>query len=152
LGNRNNGVFIEKNLSKNKILNKRDIALSLDGTVGIVKIGLFGCFSTGIRKLIIVDDRITISYLYFLIKSDYMQDIIKVNAKGTTILHAGSAIEFMDFVLPPKELIELFDNVVGKMFSKMIDLQDENEKLTKIRDLLLPKLMSGEIDVSNVEL
>jgi type I restriction enzyme M protein len=152
LGNRNNEVFIEKNLTKEKILNKEDIALSLDGTVGIAKLGLYGCFSTGIRKLILKDDSITNSFLYFLVKSEYIQNIIKGNAKGTTILHAGNSIDFMDFILPPKEIITKFDNVVGRMFSKIIELKSENKKLERLKDLLLPKLMSGEIDVSEVEI
>ena len=53
LGSRDNTVFIDKSLSKNKILKYDDIVLSLDATVGIVKMGLEGAYSTGMRKLVI---------------------------------------------------------------------------------------------------
>jgi type I restriction enzyme S subunit len=80
--------------------------------------------------------------LYFLVKSDYIQNIIKINAKGTTILHAGSSIEHMDFILANKDIMDKFNNIVGKMLLKIIQTKIENKKL---RDISLPKLMSGEM-------
>ena len=57
-----------------------------------------------------------------------------------------------EFVLPPiekqSELIELLTH----MLNQQNNLISENKKLESLRDTLLPKLMSGEIDVSNIDI
>ena len=105
LGSRTNAVFIDKSLSKNKILSFDDIVLSLDATVGIVKMGLKGAYSTGMRKLLIKNDDINKPFLYCLVKSKRIQRIIETFATGTTILHAGKSIKHMNFVLTDNEPI-----------------------------------------------
>lgn len=152
LGSRNSGIFIDKTLTKGKMLSKTDIAITLDGTVGIVKMGLVGCYSTGIRKILIKNKRIKPSFLFFLMKSDHIQNIIRAHAKGTTILHAGQSVKHMDFILPPEEIIKNFDEIVGPILSEILILGDRNLILQETRDLILPKLISGEIDVENMEI
>jgi len=58
----------------------------------------------------------------------------------------------LPILLPPKELIELFDNKVEPLLGLLFNLAKKNQTLRKKRDLLLPKLISGEIDVSNLEI
>ena len=150
LGSRDNMVYIEKDLSKSKILEFSDIVLSLDATVGIVKMGLEGAYSTGMRKLVIKDNRINKPFLYCLVKSTRIQRIIETFATGTTILHAGKSIKHMNFILSDKETMDEFNRIGQPILSKMLDNKKEIEKLTNLRDTLLPKLMSGEIDVSQI--
>lgn len=152
LGNKDNAVFIEKNLSKNKILYPEDIVLSMDATVGIVKIGLNGAYSSGMRKLVIKEDKINKPFLYCLVKSNRIQKIIETYATGTTILHAGKSIKHMTFVLPEKEMMDKFNLIGDPILSIILKNIKEIEKLTQLRDILLPKLMSGEIDVSNIDI
>ena len=47
--------------------------------------------------------------------------------------------------LPPKNLLEMFDEIVVENFEQIRVLMDLNDKLVKARDLLLPRLMNGEI-------
>ncbi|WP_305553333.1 restriction endonuclease subunit S [Methanobrevibacter sp. V74] len=152
LGSRDNMVYIDKNLSKNKILEPTDIVLSLDATIGIVKIGLKGAYSTGMRKLVIKNDNITKVFLYCLVKSKRIQNIIETFATGTTILHAGKSITHMDFVLPDAKTMKKFNKIGEPIFLKILKNKKEITKLINLRNLLLPKLMSGEIDVSSIEL
>ena len=56
-------------------------------------------------------------------------------------------IENMKFVLPHKEVMCSFNNVVQTVLDKTGIICLENNKLSSIRDALLPKLMSGEIEV-----
>jgi len=56
----------------------------------------------------------------------------------------------LPILLPPKELIELFDNKIESLLGLLFNLAKKNQTLRKKRDLLLPKLISGEIDVSNL--
>ena len=144
---RNPSIFVDEQYAKSALLEKSDIVISLDGSVGIVSMGLEGCYSTGIRKLIIKDKKINRSYLYFLIKSHYIQGVINAYAKGTTIQHAGEAIKHLNHILPPQNLMDLFDEITNPAFNEILILLDQNKKLAPARDLLLPRLMSGEIEV-----
>ena len=150
LGSRDNGVFIDPSLSKNKILKYDDIVLSLDATIGIVKMGLEGAYSTGMRKLVIKNDNINQPFLYCLVKSNRIQRIIETFATGTTILHAGKSIKHMNFVLSDKKTMDDFGKIGNPIISIILTNLKEIEYLTKLRDTLLPKLMSGEIDVSKI--
>ena len=150
LGSRDNGVFIDPSLSKNKILKYDDIVLSLDATIGIVKMGLEGAYSTGMRKLVIKNDNINQPFLYCLVKSNRIQRIIETFATGTTILHAGKSIKHMNFVLSDKKTMDDFGKIGNPIISIILTNLKEIEYLTNLRDTLLPKLMSGEIDVSEV--
>ena len=56
----------------------------------------------------------------------------------------------MPFVLPSMAIQRRFDEVVGPMQSMIRNLQERNRNLRTTRDLLLPKLISGELDVSKI--
>lgn len=140
-------IFIDEQYTKEAILKREDIAVSLDGSVGIVSMGLEGCYSSGIRKLVVKDKKINTAYLYFLMKSHYIQGVINAYAKGTTIQHAGEAIKHIITVLPKQELMDMFGDVAGPAISEMLVLMKQSQKLAQARDLLLPRLMSGAIEV-----
>ena len=150
LGSRDNLVFIDKSVSKNKILKYEDIVLSMDATIGIVKMGLEGAYSTGMRKLVIKNDLINKPFLYCLVKSERIQRIIETFATGTTILHAGKSIKHMNFVLSDEMTMKNFGKIGENILTRILSNMKEIEKLTQLRDTLLPKLMSGEIDVSKI--
>lgn len=54
-------------------------------------------------------------------------------------------------VIPPRKAVEEFNNIISPFFTMIRGLSDENNHLAQLRDSLLPKLISGEIDVSEVE-
>lgn len=147
LGSRNSSVFVQNKFLKGKVLRKNDIAVSMDGTVGRVAFGFYGGYSTGIRKLVITDDHINREFLYFLMKSDHIQNIIRAHAKGTTILHASESIKNMTFLLPDREIMNLFSKLVKPKMDLILKLKEQNEILTKTRDLLISKLVTGEVEV-----
>lgn len=55
-------------------------------------------------------------------------------------------------LLPPRETVEQFDVLIQPMFDQIHALKSSNEATSKARDLLLPKLMSGQLDVSSIAL
>jgi len=150
LGSRTTGVSIPRELAANTFLHKNDIAITFDGTVGIVATGLEGCYSTGIRRVTVRDNRLTPSVVYFLLKSDRVQRVIREHAKGTTIIHAGSAIDHITFSLPPASFIEAFDDIAAPILQQIRSLRERNLNLRRTRDLLLPKLISGEVSVERL--
>ncbi len=57
-----------------------------------------------------------------------------------------------EIILPPKGEMDLFTETATPLFEMMWANQAENSKLTNIRDTLLPQLMSGELDVSDIDI
>lgn len=88
-------------------------------------------------------------YLYWI----YL--FLKNNSSRLDMLQKGSAqphvyakdINALECVIPIKEVLNLFCEVVGSYFNKIGILEQQKIKLTEARDRLLPKLMSGEIEV-----
>jgi len=55
-------------------------------------------------------------------------------------------------IIPSKEALSAFDDLIQPVFAQIRNLRDENAHLADLRDTLLPRLMSGELDVSNIDL
>ena len=153
LSNRSSHIFIDGYRAKDRVLAKEDIAVTLDGSVGIVRIGLFGAYSSGIRKVLPRDRNVTgWAHLYCLLNSECIQSIIQAHARGTTIQHAGSAVDHMRFALAPPSIITQFENCVAPVLKQVLTLSRQIDVLHKSRDLLLTRLISGEIDVENLDI
>jgi type I restriction enzyme, S subunit len=88
-------------------------------------------------------------FMYLLLSTDTYQTAIQNTALGSAQPNiSASAIESIRAIIPPAELIEAFGKTVKPMFKKILDNLAENETLKTTRDSLLPKLMSGEIEVN----
>ena len=55
-------------------------------------------------------------------------------------------------IIPPESVLRDFDDLIQPLFSEIRNLRCENANLASLRDTLLPKLMSGELDVSDIDL
>lgn len=83
-----------------------------------------------------------------------------VKAKDLASMNAGSAVpsmttdilNAMEVVIPSASALEEFESLVAPMYEAMEANDVQSQALSKMRDTLLPKLMSGEIDVSAVQL
>jgi len=139
-------AYIKKDLANGKLCRENDILLSLDAVIGRVKIGCKGSFSSGIRRVYSKDGFIRNSFIYFWLKSPYVQNTISEYASGTSILHAGQSTKYLKFLFN-KPLIEKFQEKADPIFNKILENINENQTLASLHDLLLPKLMSGEVRV-----
>ena len=83
-----------------------------------------------------------------------------VKAKDLASMNAGSAVpsmttdilNAMEIVIPPASVLEEFESLVAPMYRAMQENDAQSKKLADLRNALLPKLMSGEIDVSDIQL
>ncbi|KAF0249513.1 MAG: type I restriction enzyme S subunit [bacterium] len=74
-------------------------------------------------------------------------------SKGTTQDNLSQEkIRIFNFLLPAKQHMQNFIQLTRPIFQQMKNLLLKNKNLRQTRDLLLPKLISGEIDVSEIEL
>lgn len=65
---------------------------------------------------------------------------------------SASDIMSIPCVIPSKEVINKFNEIIKPLFDLIISYQRENQQLSSLRDLLLPRLISGELDVSDIDL
>ena len=153
LNKRESKIYINKELAKGKTCDIDNILISFDGSPGLVKYGLKGCYSSGVRKAVAKESRIGNMFIYNLFSSQYMQGLIDNHATGATILHASSAIKYMKFNLPSDKILEKYNEFSEKEFQILLNKLKENQLLKESRDILLPRLMTGMIDVEklNVE-
>lgn len=91
--------------------------------------------------------------LYCLARYPVFVDYAVKNMNGSSGRQRVSAETVGQYRLPSfdKHTLELFKEIVSPMFLKMRYNSLENMRLAELRDALLPKLMSGEIDVSAVQ-
>lgn len=94
-------------------------------------------------------------YVYHYWDYLYEKGVFFSYENGTTgikNLDINGFIETEPIVIAPLDMINKFDMLCQSLFEKIYANGLENEKLSQTRDMLLPKLMSGEIDVSNIQI
>lgn len=126
-----------------------DILLSKDGTLGrlaIVKNEKI-CINQSIA-LLQPNSRITTNFLYNLLMTPIYQQKMMMDADGSTIQHIYITRVNKMFILVPKiQILNKFEKYSQNIFTQMNCNLMNISNLTKIRDALLPKLISGEIRV-----
>ena len=96
---------------------------------------------------------VTYPFIYLLTNStDFLVDLRSRANSGVQVNLSSSEIKASQTVLPSEEVNNAFSEITLPMFEIIINNQLENQRLAQLRDTLLPKLMSSELDVSNIEL
>ena len=86
------------------------------------------------------------AFLYFTIKP--LLFAIEQTQVATTVIHIGKKdFDAFEIMLPDTELLDVFDAITTPMVEQIVSNSIENKRLAIMRDALLPKLMSGEMDV-----
>ena len=88
-------------------------------------------------------------YLYCYLKDFNYQTMGSTSSIATAV--NSKIIKAMPFIVPTDDEIAHFHAVAGPIFAQILNNQLESDSLAALRDTLLPKLMSGELDVSNLE-
>lgn len=96
----------------------------------------------------VIDSQIDLFFLFFLLcRREYRSHILGT-ASGSTVRHTSpSRILKCKFTVPNKELLDNFCLVVSKLISKTFANYEQIETLSKTRDVLLPKLISGQLRI-----
>ena len=93
------------------------------------------------------------AYIYLLTNSDsFLFDLRSRANSGVQVNLSADAIRNSEVVLAPKDICRKFSGIIDPLIEIILDNQIENQRLASIRDTLLPKLMNGEIDVSQVQI
>lgn len=131
-----------------KIAEEGDILFTVRAPVGDLNIAPSKlCIGRGLAA-ISSDNQ---EFLYFLLKNN--KNKYKNLSTGTIYSSINkTTLENTKFANPAKKYMSKYQAISFPMFESIKNLQKQNQKLAQTRDALLPKLMSGEIDVSNIEI
>ena len=102
-------------------------------------------------KSVVPKPEIGTPFVYFFLKNTL--PVIEGMASGSTFKEvSGSTMKNVPAVIPDVETLAKFSDFCAPIFAQQRILEEQNQSLATLRDNLLPKLMSGEIDVSAVQL
>ena len=102
-------------------------------------------------KSVVPKPEIGTPFVYFFLKNTL--PVIEGMASGSTFKEvSGSTMKNVPAVIPDAETLAKFSDFCAPIFAQQRILEEQNQSLATLRDNLLPKLMSGEIDVSAVQL
>lgn len=135
------------NSQKNKFIPKNSIMVSCIATVGLVNISVEDCQTNQqINSIVLADER-SLYYLYFAMK-DLKSLLDGVGSNGATMTNVNKE-KFSNLLIlcPDTILLEKYYEYSKPLFDKILNLSKNINYLTEARDRLLPKLMSGEIEV-----
>ena len=141
----NEGLY---GFTDNPKVSEESVTVSARGTIGFVCLRHIPYVPiVRLVTLIPKTEIISAKYLYLWLKQ------LHIIGTGTTQQQLTVPdFQKTEILVPSKEIVTLFTATVEPIFEKIWANQNENEKLSSLRDTLLPKLMSGELDVSDIEL
>lgn len=135
-----------------KTIPKDSICVSCIATVGLVVITSEDSQTNQQINSLIPNDKKYLYYLYSLLQSKY-DYLNAIGSSGSTTKNINKrTFENISILNPNYESISKFYDICKPIFDSILNYQVQNDKLSQTRDTLLPKLMSGEIDVSNIKI
>ena len=133
-----------------KVVPDNTVILSFKLTVGRVAITNGEMTTNEAIAHFVSDNKAIVEYLYCYLKTFNYQTMGSTSSIATAV--NSKIIKGMPFVVPTDAELTAFHDVAKPMFAQIKANQEEIARLTSIRDTLLPKLMSGEIDLSNIDI
>lgn len=102
-------------------------------------------------KSVVPKPNVGTAFVYYFLK--YNLPIIEGMASGSTFKEvSGSTMKKVPAVIPNAETLARFSEFCDPIFAQQRALEEQNQTLAALRDNLLPKLMSGDLDVSSLDL
>ena len=130
---------------KNKFIPRNSICVSCIATVGLVSITTKDSQTNQQINTIIPKSESYLEFLYLALKT-IKNDLMLIGSGGSTTLNINTSIfSNIEILVPEEEVIDKFHKLANPMFNKILQINKENQELATLRDLLLPKLMRGEI-------
>lgn len=143
------GRITEEGLKKSsaRLLPPYTILMTSRASIGFFGIAPFEvCTNQGFISIIPQKDNLRM-YMLYILKST--KDEIIANANGSTFLEISKGrFRKMKILLPTDSILESFENKAMTIFNAVINLEQQTQLLTRQRDLLLPRLMSGKLEVN----
>ena len=139
--------------SRNKLCEEHDIMIARYGaSLGRICAGINGAYNVALAKVFPKLPHYREFLRCYLSSRTFYEGI---NNRGGRSAQAGfnqSDINSFLLAVPSDEKLHQFESIASALFEQRLNLQLETQELSELRDTLLPKLMSGEIDTSAIDI
>ena len=132
------------NSTSTKLMPKGTILFTSRAPIGYISIAQNDiCTNQGFKS--VVPKKAGTCFLYCFLK--YVTPEIENKSTGSTFKEAsGSLMKSLQVIMPEKKVFEDFETIVSPLFTRIESLEKENSRLSLLRDTLIPRLMSGELE------
>ena len=139
--------YTEETLPNTEYVECGDIVAGMDAEfIPCIWRGDNGLLNQRVCKFIPKYDYVSKFYIYSAIRPEL--EFVQSYKVGTTVSHLGkSDIDKFKVVIPSKDVVRRYSEIVDSYLAEIIKIANENRRLEVLRDTLLPKLMSGEISL-----
>lgn len=143
-------------INERSAVEQYDVLMSMIGTVGLVSLVIEPDIDFAIKNVALFKTSSKPHLLYYFLcylRSKDTQQHIEMCLAGSTQKYISlGELRKMPIKIPSAETLSHFNDTVTPIFQQIIANVTENNILAELRDVLLPKLMSGEINVSDIDL
>lgn len=134
--------------SSAKLYPEKTVLFSSRAPIGYVAIAGQKVATNQGFKSIIPNENIPSEYIYSLLI--HLTPVIEANAGGSTFKEiSGAGMKGIKTVIPSEHVLANYKLIAEPLFNKIKEVEKENRSLISLRDTLLPKLLSGEIELPN---
>ena len=132
-----------------KLMPKGSVLFSSRAPIGYITIAKNDiCTNQGFKS--VVPKLAGTAFIYYFLKISTKD--IENKATGSTFKEAsGALMKSLQLIIAPERILHDFENIMKPLFTQQEVLEDESRRLAELRDTLLPKLMSGELKVNEIE-
>lgn len=136
-----------KESKKNKICGILDIMMDKYGEVGVPRYGIAGAYNVALAKIVPKIEN-TREYLRSYFSQPSIFNLLSASAQASTrgSLNTGT-FNGLQIVLPEKKVLSTYEEMQSLILDKILFNKSQIQTLSSLRDILLPKLMKGEIRV-----
>ena len=133
------------NSTSTKLMPKGTVLFTSRAPIGYISIAQNDiCTNQGFKS--VVPKKAGTCFLYCFLK--YVTPEIENKSTGSTFKEAsGALMKSLQVIMPEQKVFEEFEAIVSPLFTRIESLEQESSRLSLLRDTLLPRLMSGELEV-----
>lgn len=136
---------------KKYLIRHKDILIGMDGDFHMVNWQGGRAYLN--QRIVRIRPKNGISFSFLFLALQKPIKYFDSTITGTTVAHLGDThLKTINLLIPDKDILNKVDAILDPILEEQIKLNTKNENLRKTRDLLLPRLISGEIDVENLEI
>ena len=137
------------NNSSAKLMPRGSVLFSSRAPIGYISIAINEiCTNQGFKSA--VPGVAGTGFLYYFLKAN--TDKIELKASGSTFKEAsGSLMKSLEVIIPIEGILDQFEAELAPILNKQENIASEIQALTSLRDTLLPKLMSGELKINEID-
>ena len=145
-----------KKINERSLVETGDVLMSMIGTIGLISFVADQTIDYAIKNVALFKTSKTPELAYYFLtflKSQKTQQYIEMCLAGSTQKYISlGELRKMPIPNPEDETLERFNEIVRPMYQTIILNTQENNAFAELRDSLLPKLISGDLDISEIDI